>query len=359
MTQGADPAPTARLPESGDAAAYSMNRRGQERCPRADGCPRAAGYRRVLKATGAVVGTALAATAMTNALIAMRSPRLGNRLGGAFSRYPSRYGDLAYTVGGSGPPLLLLHGLGAGNSMAEWSQNFDALCAAHTVYAFDFLGWGLSDKPAQRHTAEDCIEQVQYFVEDVIARPTAVIASSHSCAFAIEAAQRAPDLFEQLVLVCPASGPDENPVPQISEKLVRYALRLPLVGVTLRNFLASRRAIREFARRHLYFDKRLVDESLVTRYHTAAHQPGTQYALLSFLAGLLSADARESWSRLAQPALLVWGRHAMLDGLDTAPEWLALKPDAQLEVIDRAMLLPHAEQPRDFNELVIRWLSRR
>jgi pimeloyl-ACP methyl ester carboxylesterase len=242
--------------------------------------------------------------------------------------------------------------------MAEWSQNFDALCAAHTVYAFDFLGWGLSDKPAQRYTAKDFIEQVQYFVEDVIGEPTAVVASSHSCAFAIEAAQAAPELFKQLVLVCPVSAPDKTSGPQITEELADSTLRLPLLGTTLHNFLTSRRAIREFAGRHLYFDNDLVDDALVTRYHTAAHQPGTQHALFSFLAGLLNVDARESWSRLTRPALLIWGRHAILNGLDTAPEWLSLKPDAQLEVIDRAMLLPHVEHPREFNELVLNWLSR-
>jgi pimeloyl-ACP methyl ester carboxylesterase len=343
----------ARQPEDENTAReYSMNRYARETCPPGKG------HWRVLKAVVTVAGAAVAATALTNAAISMRTPRLGNRLGGAFNRYPSRHGDISYTVAGSGPPLLLLHGLGAGSSMAEWSQNFDALCAAHTVYAFDFLGWGLSDKPAQRYTAKDFIEQVQYFVEDVIAEPTAVVASSHSCAFAIEAAQAAPELFKQLVLVCPVSAPDKTSKPQITEELADSTLRLPLIGTTLHNVLTSRRAIREFARRHLYFDKAMVDEALVTRYHTAAHQPGTQHALFSFLAGLLSTDARESWSRLSQPALLVWGRHAILNGLDTAPEWLSLKPDAQLEVIDRAMLLPHVEHPREFDELILNWLHR-
>ena len=93
--------------------------------------------------------------------------------------------------------------------------------------------------------------------------------------------------------------------------------------------------------RHLYFDKTRVTEALVTRYHVAAHQSGSQYGLTWSLGGLLDTDWRASWSGLEAPALLVWGRNALLNGLDTAPEWLALKPEARLNVIDEAMLLPH------------------
>ena len=57
------------------------------------------------------------------------------------------------------------------------------------------------------------------------------------------------------------------------------------------------------------------------------------------------------------PALLVWGRNALLTPVDMAPEWLALLPSAHLEVIDKAMLMPHAEHPEKFDALVVKWLK--
>jgi pimeloyl-ACP methyl ester carboxylesterase len=45
---------------------------------------------------------------------------------------------------GSGPPILLLHGYPS--SSYDWRHAFDRL-AGHRLLAFDFLGYGLSDKP--------------------------------------------------------------------------------------------------------------------------------------------------------------------------------------------------------------------
>src|SRR5688500_10656114 len=104
---------------------------------------------------GAVAGALVA----TNALIAWNTPPLGGHLGGGVSRYPARDGDIAYFVSGSGAPLLLSHALRPGNSCAEWERNFEALAEEHTVYAPDFLGWGLSDKPPHFLRPQDYAEQ--------------------------------------------------------------------------------------------------------------------------------------------------------------------------------------------------------
>src|SRR3954465_3261673 len=51
----------------------------------------------------------------------------------------------AFVRVGSGPPLLLLHGIG--NSAQTWAGVLDRLSASHTVLAPDLLGHGSSDKP--------------------------------------------------------------------------------------------------------------------------------------------------------------------------------------------------------------------
>ena len=305
-----------------------------------------------------LAGAAIGAIAAANAVIALRTPPLGAALGGVFSRYPGRYGDLAYTVKGAGSPLLLLHAASPGSSMAEWRHNFDELTQHHTVYAFDFLGWGLSDKPSQRYTAEDLIEQVQYFAEDLIGEPCALIASGSSCTLALIAAQRAPQHFSEIVLVCPSTGAATSSEVLPQRGLMSTALKFPVLGAALYNFLHSRRRLEDLARRELYFDKERVDEAVVRRHYVETHQPGARHGAASQLAGLLKADWSTAWSDLKTPALLVWGRNVLLNGLDTAPEWLALKADAELEVIDRAMLLPHVERAEEFNRIVLEWLSK-
>jgi len=313
---------------------------------------------RAVKAAMALGGLTLGAAAAANAVIAMRTPPLQSALGGVFSRYPARHGDLAYTVSGTGPPLLLLHAPCAGNSMAEWAQNFDALSRHFTVYALDYLGWGLSDKPQQRYEAEDLVEQVQYFIEDVIGAPTAVVASAQSSGIALKAAQRAPQLFASLVLVSPASTAEADDVAYLRHDIAQKALSLPIIGTTFYNFLVSRRNIGHFALRNLYFDQERLAPGELKRFHVAAHQRGAQAGFLSVLSGLLDVEWPEAWSHFEAPALIIWGRNAFEDGLETAPEWLALKSDADLEVFDGAKLLPHEEHPQQFNECVIDWLTR-
>lgn len=305
---------------------------------------------RALLALG-VVGSA----SLVNALIFARAPKIGNGLGGAFGRYPSRFGDLAYTVSGAGkPPLLLLHGFGAGNSSFEWKENIDALAAHFSVYALDFLGWGLSDKYQHAHTAADYIEAVTGFLQDVVAEPCVVVASSGAAPIAIEVATRASSPVAGLVLICPSGVSDGAEIPK---KLLRKVLWMPLVGISLYNFIASRAQIERFARRHLYFDKSRVNDDMIRRYHATAHQSAVQFGVFSFLSGALDIDARESWQRLEMPALLIWGRNAQINPLETAPEWLSLKPDAELAVIDNAMLLPHSEHPQRFNDVLQQWVE--
>jgi pimeloyl-ACP methyl ester carboxylesterase len=52
---------------------------------------------------------------------------------------------LRYFVGGDGPPLLLIHGLGS--SAEDWALILRDLTREHRVYAPDLLGAGGSDKP--------------------------------------------------------------------------------------------------------------------------------------------------------------------------------------------------------------------
>ena len=52
-------------------------------------------------------------------------------------------------AGGSGPPLLLLHGSGPGaSSVGNWRGVLDELAADHRVIALDLIGFGTSDRRA-------------------------------------------------------------------------------------------------------------------------------------------------------------------------------------------------------------------
>ena len=53
--------------------------------------------------------------------------------------------EISYLIGGSGPPLLLLHGFP--QTKAIWSQVAPELAKSFTVVAADLRGYGASSKP--------------------------------------------------------------------------------------------------------------------------------------------------------------------------------------------------------------------
>lgn len=322
----------------------------------AQGAPSGTSGGSALRSALLLAGAAAGALTLANALLFRLAPEPSHLLGGAFDRYPARLGDVAYTVRGSGPPILLLHGWGAGNSMIEWANVIELLSESHTVYALDFPGWGLSDKPKVRHTAASYIELVSFFLEDIVRQPCALIASSGASAIAIEVAAAQPTAVSKLVLVCPPPG-GEKDATDPARIGMESLLRAPGLSTALYLSLASRASIDKFTREQLFFDPSRGAELWAGRFYANAHQLDAPYALHSFLSGSLDVDARAAWAGLSQPALLLWGRNARLSPLDGAPEWMALKPDARLAVVDDAMQLPHAEHGEKWSRLVLDFLG--
>src|SRR5687768_13325041 len=91
------------------------------------------GLLKTLLWTGAAVGAAAAA----NAFIFYRTPPLTSKLKGEVRYFRTPEGDVFFKKAGAGPPLLLVHGIGAGCSSYEWIKVFDHFTENHTVYALD------------------------------------------------------------------------------------------------------------------------------------------------------------------------------------------------------------------------------
>ena len=59
----------------------------------------------------------------------------------------TKYGNIAvYKKGAGRKNVLLLHGAGCDSTMLSWREVFNAFSDDYTVYAFDFLGYGDSDR---------------------------------------------------------------------------------------------------------------------------------------------------------------------------------------------------------------------
>ena len=223
-------------------------------------------------------GAGAAAVAAANNAVFAGADALGNTLGGDARFWPGPYGDLFYTKQGKGRPVVLLHGIYAGASGYEWRKNFDALSEHELVYAPDWLGFGLSDKPRIKYTAAQYVEQLTQFLAEVVKEPCTVIASSLATAYAVQVAADRPELIDRLILVCPTGFRHLAKAPDAGTEAIYQLTHAPLLGTTLHNSVTSYAGLRYYLMNQTYFDPSYVDDALLTHYFTASHQYGAQNA---------------------------------------------------------------------------------
>src|SRR5271169_5253041 len=115
---------------------------------------------------------------------------------------------MRYLRAGSGPPLILLHGL-LGYSFS-WRYTLPALAPYATVYAPDLLGAGFSDRPRGiDHSVRATAMRVLKFVENLGLSSFDLLGTSRGGIVATAVAAQCVDAgsprVRKLVLVCPVN----------------------------------------------------------------------------------------------------------------------------------------------------------
>jgi pimeloyl-ACP methyl ester carboxylesterase len=308
----------------------------------------------LLKRALAVAGVGLAGVAAVNTWLSWRVGAPENTLPGEPRFYHWRRGVRVFNVfyakdeRGAGAPIVLVHGIDAAASSAEWRDVFASLAGKRPVYAPDLLGFGLSDRPSRRYTAAEYVELLDDFIEEVVERPAVVVASSLSAAYAVGVAARSPERVAALLLVCPTGLQRFNQPPTRAQRLVEGFLRLPILGSAAFNLLVSRASIAYFLKERAYGNPKLVTAQIVDQAYRSSHQPGARHAPAAFLGGSLNLDLREVYPALRHPVWIAWGRQARFTPLSDANLFLRTRLGTRLKVFDQPGLLPHAETPAEF-----------
>ncbi len=302
-------------------------------------------------------GAGVAALAAVNASIRRSvSDPDNSALGGEARFFDWQHGRVFYKTAGidaGAPPLVFIHGVGAGASSFMWRKNFDDLATDFRVYALDLLGFGLSDKPTTTpYSADLYVDLVSDFIREVAGVPTNVVASSVGAAYAIRLADERPELIRAMVLNAPTGVDNLNNRPGMAGAAFYGLLQSPVLGTSFYNVMASERSIRDYAGKHLFYDQRRVTDRLVANLYATSHQQGAQHAIAAFLSGYLNTDTRAAFSRLTQSVTLVWGKQDATTPLEYGLALLQLNPHARFEVFDRCRMMPEQEHPEKFNALV-------
>ena len=302
-------------------------------------------------------GAGVAALAAVNAAIqrGAQDPD-DSALGGDAKLFDWKYGRIFYKESGVAdrrPPIVFVHGIGAGFSSFMWRKNFDALSQHFRVYAVDLLGFGFSDKPAAApYSADLFVELISDFIREVAGGTSNVVASSLGAAYVVRVADEHPELISAIILNAPAGYDSLNTRPGMAGAAFYGLLQSPVLGTSFYNVMSSERSIRDFARKDLFYDHRRVTDRLVAHLYASSHQPGAQHAVAAFLSGYLNVDMGAAFSRLSQRVILVWGKQDLNAPVAKANALLQLNPQAELEVFDFCRMMPEQEHPELFNALV-------
>ena len=107
--------------------------------------------------------------------------------------------DMAYQLEGSGPPLLLIHGI-AGSSRT-WRDVIPRLTDRFTVIAPDLMGHGQSEKPTGDYSLGAFASGIRDLLEVLGIDRTTVVGQSFGGGVAMQLAYQHPERCERLVLV--------------------------------------------------------------------------------------------------------------------------------------------------------------
>ncbi len=260
-----------------------------------------------------------------------------------------------YLTAGSGPPLLLLHGVGT--SASEWSWVMPTLADKHRVYAIDLPGFDGSVKPPDYSPAFSA-RFLGIFLDALGTKRTAVVGNSLGGLIALRLALLDPARVCALVLSDSAGlGRAVSPVqatlssPGWGELAASWA-KTPL-GAAER---AYRRASLLFARPWQIPPKWLEDQ------YRLAQVPNFGEATLASLRAHIGLAGQyevlvDKLPGLRMPTLVVWGIEDRVFPYWQGKEAVTHLPQGSLELIPNCGHLPHVEQPETFTAVVSRFLG--
>jgi len=156
------------------------------------------------------------------------------------SRMPLSGGDLAFTVAGTAPAVLLLvHGLGG--SRQTWRHLIPALARTHTVIAPDLPGHGESDPPAGDYSLGAHACAMRDLLLALGHRRTSLVGHSLGGGVALQTAYQFPERTDRLMLISSGGlGPEVAPLLRAAtlpgaETVVAGLSKIP-AGLTRRVF---------------------------------------------------------------------------------------------------------------------------
>ncbi|MCT7659526.1 alpha/beta fold hydrolase [Mycobacterium deserti] len=265
----------------------------------------------------------------------------------------------AFRVAGSGPAILLIHGIG--DNSTTWSTVQTKLAQRFTVIAPDLLGHGKSDKPRADYSVAAYANGMRDLLSVLDIDRVTVVGHSLGGGVAMQFAYQFPQLVDRLILVG-AGGVTKDvnvalrfaSLPGASEALA--LLRLPLVLPALQ--IAGRAAGAAFGSSGLGRD---LPEML--RILADLPEPTASSAFARTLRAVVDWRGQvvtmldRCYLTSSVPVQLIWGSGDSVIPVSHARMAHSAMPGSRLEIFDGSGHFPFRDDPDRFVEVVERFID--
>jgi pimeloyl-ACP methyl ester carboxylesterase len=264
---------------------------------------------------------------------------------------------VAYRCAGSGPAIVLVHGITS--TSATWERVMPYLATRFTVIAPDLIGHGESAKPRGDYSLGAYASGVRDLMVSLGQESATFVGHSLGGGVVMQLAYQFPERCERLVLV------DSGGLGREVNLLLRAAT-LPLSEVVL-PFLASTRLLgagrtvgRLFGRVGL---KAGTDMAELARGHASLSDSEARAAFVHTLRTIVDPGGQRVNASdrlyLAEnvPFLIIWGDRDPIIPVEHGVAAHALVPSSRLEIFEGAGHFPHIDEPQRFLDVLLHFID--
>jgi pimeloyl-ACP methyl ester carboxylesterase len=242
---------------------------------------------------------------------------------------------------GSGPVVVLVHGLGSRKE--DWLPVLGALAQKYRLLVPDQLGFGKSDKPLLDYSVQTYVDFLNEFLRQLKVEKVSLVGESLggwiSALYAVELADGAHLIpMERLVLVDAAGLKQDTPIPNLNP-----------------SSLATMRGVMEA----VFYDTSWLNEDALRKIFTDKLAAHDAYTVRSFLGNPMIATERldDRIGKVKTPTLVVWGKQDKLLPIAMGERYAAGIAGAKLVTFDKCGHVPPIEKTDEFVAATTAFLS--
>jgi pimeloyl-ACP methyl ester carboxylesterase len=263
---------------------------------------------------------------------------------------------VSYAQGGSGPLLLLIHGM-AGTA-ENWRSVIEPLALRNTVIAPDFPGHGLSAPGGGDYSLGSLASGLRDLLLTLGHERATLVGHSLGGGVALQFTYQFPEMVERLVLVSSGGlGPDVSPILRAAALPGADLFISATAGIGQRAGSLVGRGLGMLGMRPS------PDVAEVARGYATLADPERRKAFLATLRSVVGTEGQRvaALDRLylaeALPLLIVWGDRDPIIPVEHAEDAHGQLPSSRLEVLAGVGHVPQLESPGRFIAALQRFLE--